>query len=97
VRIGAHIISVLEKGDGGGGGTYEVFELTARLLDDAVLAADDDAHAAQVANLCAAYDERVDVEPASREDPRYAREHAGLVLHETVQHVPVWGRGGKKE
>jgi hypothetical protein len=76
--------------------TYEVFELTARLLDDAVLAADDDAHAAQVTNLCTAYDERVDVEPAPREDPRYAREHAGLVLHETVQHVPVWGRGKER-
>jgi hypothetical protein len=70
--------------------------LTTRLLHDAVLAASDDAHPTQVANLGAAYNERVDVEPAPGENPRYAREHTGLVLHETVQHVPVWGKGKKK-
>ena len=66
--------------------------MTARLLDDAVLAADDDTHPAQIAYLGAAHDERIDVESAPGEDPRHAREHAGLVLHETVQHVPVWGK-----
>jgi hypothetical protein len=54
-------------------GTYEVFELTAGLLDDAVLAADDDAHPTQITDLGATHDERVDVESAPREDPRHAR------------------------
>ena len=67
--------------------THEVFELPPRLLDDAVLAAEDDAHATQVADLRAAHDERVDVEPSAGQDPRDAREHSWLVLHETVQYV----------
>jgi len=54
---------------------YEVFELAARLLDDAVLPADDDAHPAQIADLGVAHDERVDVEAAAGEDSRYARQH----------------------
>lgn len=46
-------------------GTHQVLELSARLLDDAVLAAEDDAHAREVADLGAAHDERVDVEPTA--------------------------------
>jgi hypothetical protein len=49
---------------------------------------DDDAHPAQIVDLGAARDERVDVEATTGEDSRYARQHTGLVLHETVQHVP---------
>ncbi len=45
--------------------THQVFELPARLLDDAVLSAEDEAHAGEVADLGAAHDERVDVEPAA--------------------------------
>jgi hypothetical protein len=39
--------------------TYEVFELPAGLLDDAVLALEDDAHAREVSDLGLAHDERV--------------------------------------
>ena len=53
--------------------THQVFELPARLLDDAVLPAEDEAHAGEVADLGAADDERVDVESAACENPRYAR------------------------
>ena len=67
--------------------THEVFELPPRLLDDAVLAAEDDAHATQVADLRAAHDERVDVEPAPGENSGHAREHTGFVLHEAVEDV----------
>jgi hypothetical protein len=84
---------VRKTGKGRGSKPYEVFELATRLFDDAVLTADDDAHPAQVSDLGAAHDQRVDVEPAPRENPRNARQHAGLVLHETVQHVP--GLGGE--
>ena len=74
-----HDTTCVERGDkvgykrGRGGVTHEVFELAPRLFDDAVLAADDDAHPAQVSDLGAAHDQRVDVEPAPREDPRDAR------------------------
>ena len=53
--------------------THEIFELATRLLDDAVLTADDDAHPAQVSDLSTAHDQRVDVEPAPGENPRNAR------------------------
>ena len=53
--------------------THEIFELATRLLDDAVLTADDDAHSAQVSDLGTAHDQRVDVEPAPGENPRNAR------------------------
>jgi hypothetical protein len=53
--------------------TYEVFELTTRLLHHAVLPADDDAHPTQIAYLGTAHDERVDVESAPGEDARHAR------------------------
>jgi hypothetical protein len=37
--------------------TYEIFELSASLLDDAVLAAEDDAHPAEIAYFGTADDE----------------------------------------
>ena len=53
--------------------THQILELPARLLDDAVLAAEDDAHARQVADLGAADDERVDVKSATGENSGDAR------------------------
>jgi hypothetical protein len=34
--------------------------------------------------------------PRPRENPRHARERSGLVLHETVRHVLMWGKGKSK-
>lgn len=52
--------------------TYEIFELSARLLDDAVLTTDDNRHATQVANFGAADDQGVDVKTPSSQDAGYA-------------------------
>lgn len=67
--------------------TYEVFKLSARLLDDAVLAIENDAHPTEVAHLRRADHERVDVESSGCENPGDAREHAWLVLDEAVEDV----------
>ena len=75
---------------------YQVLELPARLLHDAVLSADDDGHSAEVADLGAADDERVDVEPAAGEDPGHAREDTGLVLDEAVEHMPGADAGSRE-
>jgi hypothetical protein len=80
---------VRKKGDCQVVWAYEVLKLTSRLLDNAVLPADHDTHPTQIADLGAAHYERVDIETAPRQDPRHARKHTGLVLHETVQHVPT--------
>ena len=69
--------------------THQVFELSTGLLDDAVLAAEDDAHLRQVADFRPTYDQGVDVEPASSKNARHAREHSWLVVHKTVEHMSV--------
>ena len=56
------------KQDRGVGKTYKVLELSACLLDDTVLPTEDYTHAAEVAYLGTAHDERVDVESAPGED-----------------------------
>lgn len=53
--------------------TYEIFELSASLLDDAVLTTDDDRHTTQVANFSATDNQRIDVEPSSSQDTGHAR------------------------
>ena len=78
-----------EKWSGGGNDTYQVLQLSPGLLYDAVLSAQDDAHATEVADLRPAHDERVDVEATSSKDPRDAREHTRLVLHEAVEDMPT--------
>ena len=70
--------------------THQVLKLPPRLLHNAVLSTEDDAHPREVANLGATHDERVNVEPAASQDARNAGEHSGLVLDETVEHVPVY-------
>lgn len=52
--------------------TYEIFELSASLLDDAVLTTDDDRHTTQVANFSATDDQGVDVKPSSSQDAGHA-------------------------
>ena len=69
--------------------THQVLKLPPRLLDNTVLSPEDDAHARQVADLRPAHDQRVDVEPAPGQNARHARQHTRLVLHQTVQDVPV--------
>ncbi len=72
-----------------GSPTHQVLELPPGLFDDAVLTAEDDAHLREVADLCPAHNKGVDVEPASGEDARDAREDSWLVVHETVEHMPI--------
>jgi hypothetical protein len=60
----------------------ELVELLGHLLETDVVAAHHDRDARQRRVLGDAHRERVDVESASREERRHAREHARLVLHE---------------
>lgn len=50
---------------GSRGDTHEILELSSGLFDDAILAAEYDTHATEVADLGAADDEGVDVEPSA--------------------------------
>jgi hypothetical protein len=72
---------------------HQVFQLPARLLDDAVLAGEHDGHAREVLDFRVADDEGVDVEAARREDARHAGENTGFILDEAVEDVPFRGRG----
>lgn len=67
----------------------EVVQLATGLLDDAVQSAQDDGHAREVLNLGVADDETVDVESSGGEDTGDSREHTGLILDETVQHMAL--------
>ena len=64
--------------------THEIFKLPPRLLDDAVLAAEDETYLTQIADLGPAYDQGVDVKPAPGEDAGDAREDTWFVLDEAV-------------
>ena len=57
------------------------------MLDNPVLAAEDNTHAAEVADLRAAHYKRVDVEPTPSENVRYMREDTGLILNKAVEDV----------
>ncbi len=48
--------------------TYEILELPASLLDNTVLALENDTHATEVWYLSTAYDQGVDVEASSCQD-----------------------------
>jgi hypothetical protein len=58
------------------------------LLNDTILAAENDTHATQVANLGLAYNQGINVEPSPGQDSRDAGEYSGLVLNETVEDMP---------
>lgn len=65
----------------------QVLELAAGLLDNTLLALQDDGHARQVIDLGVADYETVDVEATSSQDAGNTREHTGLVLHQAVEDV----------
>ena len=65
----------------------QLVELLGDLLERRRLGVDDDRHPAEALVLGGAHCEGHDVEPASREQARDAREHAELVLHEHAQDV----------
>ncbi len=69
--------------------THQVLELPARLFNHSVLAAQDDTHATEVADLGGAHDEGVNVESPRCQNTRHARKDTRLVLHETVEDVPI--------
>jgi len=61
------------------------------LFDDSVLTAEDDTHPTEVANLCPADDQRVNVEATACQNTRHPGQDTGLVLDETVENVPIDG------
>lgn len=71
----------------------EVFELTTGLLDDAVLALEDDAHSGQVSDFGLADHERVNVETSTGKDTGNARKNTRFILNKTVQSVSLEGLG----
>lgn len=82
-------VGVVEDGPDGD----KVVQLSACLLDDTVLALQHDGHAGQILNLGVANDQAVDVEAPGGQDPRHARQHTGLILHQAVQDVTLWRIG----
>ena len=95
IDLGEQQLALDERGRGvvqHGPDGDQVLQLTAGLLDDAVLAREHDGHAGEVLDLGVADDEGVDIEAASSEDAGHAGQHAGLVLHEAVEHMAL-GRG----
>ena len=73
----------------GGQCAYEILKLPSCLFDDAVLAVKDDAHATEIADLRAADDEGVDVEPSTSQNPRHTRQNPRFVLDQTIENVSV--------
>lgn len=76
--------------------TYEVFELSSGLFDNAVLTAEDDTHTTEVANLGPANHQRVNIEPASCENSRNTREDPGFILDETIENMSRMPEGKGK-
>lgn len=70
----------------------QVLELASSLLNDAVLASQDDGHSGQVINLGVADDERVNVESSGGKNTRQTRQHTRLVLDQAVENMPLGRR-----
>jgi hypothetical protein len=67
----------------------QILELAAGLLHDAILSLQHNSHPGEVVYLSVADNQTVDVETASRQDTRYAGEHTGLILYQTVEDVTL--------
>ena len=72
----------------------QILELSAGLLDDAVLASEHNGHAREVLDLGAANNEGVDVEAAGGKNAGDAGQNTGLVLDQAVKDVA--GRGSQR-
>lgn len=70
--------------------------MSACLLDDALLACEDDSHATEICDFGRADDEGVDVETSGCEDAGDAGENSGFVLDETVEDMALGGSCGGK-
>lgn len=80
-----------------GGGVVEdgpdrdqVLELSASLLNDAILSSQDNGHAREVLDLGVAHDKAVNVEASRGQDTRYTSEDTGLVLDQAVENMALW-------
>jgi hypothetical protein len=73
----------------------KVVQLAASLLNDAVLALQDDGHAREVLNLSVANNQTVNVETTGSQNSGHTGQHTGLVMHETVQDVPLGRVAGR--
>lgn len=71
------------------GNTDKIFDLSASLFDDTVLASKDDTHPTEVSNFRSAHHQGIDVETSTGKNPGHARQHSGLVLNETIENVPI--------
>lgn len=74
----------------------EILKLSAGLLDNAVLASEDNGHAGQVLDLSVAHNKRVNVEATGSQDTRDTGQDTGLVLDQTVEDVAL-GRSGRRD
>ncbi|KAI9158453.1 putative ornithine carbamoyl transferase [Paramyrothecium foliicola] len=70
----------------------EVLELPTGLLDDTILAGEDDGHAGKILDLSAADDQRINVEASCGKNTGKARQNTRLVLDKAVENVAL-GRG----
>lgn len=73
---------------------HQVFQLSSSLLNNAVLAGQDDGHARQILHLGVAHNQRVNVETSGSEDTGETREHTRLVLDQAVEDVTLRRRHG---
>lgn len=73
----------------------KIIQLAASLLDDTVLALQDNGHAGQILDLSVADDKTVNVEATSSQDTGHTGQDTGLVLDQAVQDVAL-GRVGRR-
>ncbi|PNY28508.1 Uncharacterized protein TCAP_01580 [Tolypocladium capitatum] len=74
---------------------HEILQLPPGLLNNAVLARQDNGHAGQILNLGVADDERVDIKASGSENPRKTGQDTGLVLDQAVEDVALRGDHGR--
>ncbi len=68
----------------------EILELAACLLNNTVLAGEDNGHAGEILDFGVADDQRVNVEAAGGKNARDARQNTWLVLDKAVEDVTFW-------
>jgi hypothetical protein len=104
VDLGKEKLTLDESGVGvvkDGPDRDQILKLSASLLNNSVLASEDNGHAGEIINLGVTHDQRVNVETASSQDTRDAGQNTGLVLDKTVENVSLGrssrGNGGLVE
>lgn len=69
----------------------QILELSASLLNNTVLASEDNGHTGEIVDLSVTHDKRVNVETTRSQNTRDSGQDTGLVLDKTVKNVALGG------